>query len=285
MSKSESRAEADAFRLRRMALFPSVFLAGLGLAFMVPALQGRPVIAPIVVGLLATSLVLVVLVRRSVLRMDEGAVSVRFLSIRSTTVFWQTVTAATYQMSFPSISFGIHLRDAGGRRVVIHAGWWEREETIFTKVARRLLELQIPMDEATALIVSRATGAPAPPAQIEHRPLLRSAEHARPSSDLRGASLLVALGVVGLVLGLATASRGESVPLFLVFVIVGVLVAVLSRPRDDVSSRPSRILLQAGLLIGPAAILSALWGSAGSGYVLGFVAGLARALRGRSNAP
>jgi hypothetical protein len=257
-----------------MALFPSVFLAGLGLAFMVPALEGRQVIAPIVLGLLATSLVLIVLTRGSVLRMDRDAVSVRFLSIHSTTIFWRDLTAATYGMFFPSVSFGIRLREASGRQVAIHAGWWEREEAIFTYVARRLLDLQVPMDEGTALIVASATGAPAPPAKIEPRPILRAAEHARSPRDLRPAGLVVALVVIGVVMVSATVSRAQSVPLFLMLVVVGAVVAVRSRPWYT-SSRPSAILLLAALLFAPMAILYALSGPSGYGYILGFVAGVA----------
>jgi hypothetical protein len=258
-----------------MALFPSVFLAGLAVAFLVPGALGRPVLAPIVIALLAASAALVVVVRSSDLEIDNERVSVRFLSARRTTMDWREVTAATYQMLYPSISFGLRLRGTRGRKLAIHAGWWEREEAVFSIAARRLLELEVPMDKATALLVAHATGEPAPSAQIIHRPLLHAARARRPERDVRPASLAAASVVVGIVLIIGIATRGDSLLVFSVLVVLGVASGFLAGPPKKSATESVRILLRAALAIVPLAFFIATVGPPAGAYILGFVIGLA----------
>jgi hypothetical protein len=76
-------------------------------------------------------------------------------------------------MSFPSISYGLALVDGQGRRVTIHANWWQGEGDAIRRIASALLQYDVPMDRSTARVVSHALGVKRPEARIVHRGLFR----------------------------------------------------------------------------------------------------------------
>jgi hypothetical protein len=128
---------------------------------------------PLAIAALLISASLLALGRWSRLSADRELLSVRFFGLRSTTMRFDAAVAATFGMTFPSISFGVTLKDRLGRRVVVHANWWRDEEVVIAFVCRRLLEHDVALDRATANIVARTLAVPRPAARIVHRPLLR----------------------------------------------------------------------------------------------------------------
>ena len=128
---------------------------------------------PLGVIALSAAASLLLLGLRSRLSIDQNRLTVRFFGLRSTTVEFEDVESATYGMTFPSISFGVALKDHQGERAVVHANWWRDEPTIMALLTQQLLGRDIAMDEATAGIVARTLRVPRPEPRIAHRPLLR----------------------------------------------------------------------------------------------------------------
>ena len=128
---------------------------------------------PLAVGSLLVAALLLVLGLRSRLSADLEVLWVRFFGIRGTAVRFDALVSATFGMTFPSISFGVTLRDHDGERVVVHANWWRDERAIVAFIAQRLLEHDVPMDRDTAALVARALRVPRPEVRIVRRPPLR----------------------------------------------------------------------------------------------------------------
>jgi hypothetical protein len=76
-------------------------------------------------------------------------------------------------MSFPSISYGLVLVDGQGRKVTVHANWWQGEVEAIRRICRALLQHDVPMDRSTARVVSQALRVKRPKARIVHRALFR----------------------------------------------------------------------------------------------------------------
>jgi hypothetical protein len=128
---------------------------------------------PLAVASLLIAALLLVLGLRSRLSADRELIWVRFFGLRGTAVRFDDLVSATFGMTFPSISFGVTLKDHHGKRVVVHANWWRDEPAVVAFVAQRLLERDVPMDRDTAALVARALGVRRPEVRIVHRPLLR----------------------------------------------------------------------------------------------------------------
>lgn len=128
---------------------------------------------PLAIGALGLATILLALGVRSALRVAPDDVTVRFFGRKSTTVRFGDVTSATFGMAFPSLSYAITLADRHGRKALIHANWWQDEAVVMTPVCRALIKYDVPMDRATARVVSRVLGVKRPRAQIIHRALIR----------------------------------------------------------------------------------------------------------------
>ena len=128
---------------------------------------------PLAIASLLIAALLLVLGLRSRLSADMDVLWVRFFGIRGTAVRFDDLVSATFGMTFPSISFGMTMKDGHGKRVVVHANWWRDELSILAFISQRLLEHDVPMDRDTAALVARALGVPAPEVRIVRRPLLR----------------------------------------------------------------------------------------------------------------
>jgi hypothetical protein len=100
-------------------------------------------------------------------------VTVRFFGLRGTTVRFDELLAATFSMTFPTISFAITLRDRTGRKAVVHANWWRDEGMATVPILSALVEHEVAMDRTTARIVSQVLRVARPAATIVHRGLIR----------------------------------------------------------------------------------------------------------------
>jgi hypothetical protein len=128
---------------------------------------------PLAMAAFALAAVLLILGARSALCVGPHDVTVRFFGLRSTAIRFHEVTAATFGMAFPSLSYAITLTDRRGRKVLVHANWWRDETVVLPLVCRALVDNDVPMDRSTARIVARVLGVKRPRAQIIHRALLR----------------------------------------------------------------------------------------------------------------
>lgn len=128
---------------------------------------------PLGAVLLGAAATLLALGLGSYLAVDEQGVTVRFYGARSTRVRFDELVAATFGMSFPSISFNVALKDRRGSTARVHANWWSRERDIMAIVLRELLDRDVSMDRQTAALVARTLKVEAPAARIVHRALLR----------------------------------------------------------------------------------------------------------------
>ena len=97
-------------------------------------------------GLLLVAGCLFVLGVRSVIVIRRHDVTVRFFGLRSTTLQFNQLDSATFAMSFPSISYGLALVDSQGRKVTVHANWWQGEVETIQRICRALLQHDVPMD-------------------------------------------------------------------------------------------------------------------------------------------
>jgi hypothetical protein len=131
--------------------------------------DGRPVFG---IVLLAVAVLLVGLGLASRLVVSPDGVTVRFFGLRSTTVRFDELVAATFSMTFPAISYAITLRDRAGRKAVVHANWWRDEGMATVPTLRALVEAEVAMDRTTARIVSQVLGVARPAATIVHRGLI-----------------------------------------------------------------------------------------------------------------
>ncbi|HEY7591325.1 MAG TPA: hypothetical protein VH723_10045 [Candidatus Limnocylindrales bacterium] len=127
---------------------------------------------PVAMAFLALAGVLLVLGRRSFLRFDDESITVRFFGLRSTTLRFNELAAATFGMAFPSISYAISLVNGRRRKVLVHANWWRDEAIAVAVVCRALLRCDVPMDRSTARIVGKVLRVKRPRARIVHRALL-----------------------------------------------------------------------------------------------------------------
>ena len=125
----------------------------------------------IVLPLTLFGLCFLVLGVRSRLVADDETISVCFFGLRSSSVAWREVVAATYFMAFPSISFAVTLRTRSGRRLLVHWYWWRKEREIARLMARQLLRYGAEFDEVTASIVSRELHVPPPLALLKLVPV------------------------------------------------------------------------------------------------------------------
>ncbi len=138
---------------------------------------------------------------RSRLVADEETIRVCFFGLRSSSVAWRDVVAATYFMSLPSSSFAVTLRTRSGQRLLVHWYWWRKEREIARLMATQLLRYGAEFDEVTASIVSRELHVPPPLALLAHVPWKRSvpaymAAHPGQASVRILAGLLVAILVL-----------------------------------------------------------------------------------------
>jgi hypothetical protein len=131
---------------------------------------------PIAVSALALAAVLLVLGARSAILVGTADMTVRFFGLRRTTVRFQDLREATFGMVLPSLSYAIRVVDRNGRQVLVHANWWQDERAVLTPVCRALIDHNVPMDHATARVVSRVLGVKRPRAQIAHRAWLQKGD-------------------------------------------------------------------------------------------------------------
>jgi hypothetical protein len=115
----------------------------------------------------------VVLGLRSGIWIDQDQVTVRFFGVRATTVRFPELTAATFAMAFPSLSYAISLTERTGRKALLHANWWQGEPALLGAAARGLVASDVSMDRSTARIVSKALSIRRPKARIVHHAVLR----------------------------------------------------------------------------------------------------------------
>jgi hypothetical protein len=127
---------------------------------------------PMAVAFLAATGVLLTTGLRSAVSVGQQGVTVRFFGVRSTTIRFEELSSATFGMTFPSISYGIRLTDRSGRKVLVHANWWQNEASVVLPVCRALIASDVPMDRSTARIVSKLLNVKRPKARIIHHGLL-----------------------------------------------------------------------------------------------------------------
>lgn len=128
--------------------------------------DGRP---PIGMVLLVVGAFILGLGLASRLVVSPDGVTVKFFGLRSTTVRFDELAAATFSMTFLTISYAITLRDRAGRKARIHANWWRDEGMATVPILRALVEHDVAMDRTTARIVSQVLGVERPTATIVHR--------------------------------------------------------------------------------------------------------------------
>ena len=116
---------------------------------------------------------LFVLGLRSFLVVSPEGVTVRFFGIRTTAVRFDQLTSATFGMAFPSISHAITLRDADGRKALVHSNWWNGEREAVRPICRAILDLEVPVDRSTARTIAMVLRVKRPTAMIVHRGVIR----------------------------------------------------------------------------------------------------------------
>ncbi|MGC8634209.1 MAG: hypothetical protein ACP5VP_06040 [Candidatus Limnocylindrales bacterium] len=174
-----------------------------GVLFFGPALllavftaAGAPAHWQIAALLVILGTLFLVLGERSRLVADEERITVCFFGLRSSSVAWRDVVAATYFMSLPSSSFAVTLRTRSGQRLLVHWYWWRREHEIARLMARQLLRYGAAFDEVTASIVSRELHVPPPPATLAHVPWKTSVPAYVAAHPGRATARTLAVGVV-----------------------------------------------------------------------------------------
>lgn len=265
----------ERFRLRKLAYFPAAFLAFAALAFSAPAVDGREIAMPVVIGLLVIAAGLVLLALMSRLVRDDEGIDVRFFGLRSRAIRWDEVVAATFGMSFPSLAFGIWLADRGGRRVRLHFGYWNDEKRLLSIVAPRILQAGPDMDAQTAEILARVTHTKPGPASLRRVPWLerRTGRRAREGERNGSTRVIAIIGyVILLIIGVGgMVQRGASPGAAAAAFGAGVAVSVLY-PWD--LHRPAWIAGSFAVIAAlPLAIYLAV-GAAAAGYLLGLFGGL-----------
>lgn len=265
----------ERFRLRTLAYFPAAFLLFAALAFCAPAVDGREIAIPVVLGLLVITAGLVLLALMSRLVTDDEGIDIRFFGLRSRAIRWDGVVAATFGVSFPSLAFGMWLADPGGRRVRLHFGYWNDEERLLSIVAPRILQANPATDAETAEILARATHTKPGLAALRRVPWLerrtgRQAREREGNGSTRviaiiGSVILLIIGVGGMV------QRGASPGAAALAFGVGVAVSLLY-PWDQ--HRPAWVAGSVAVIAAlPLAIYLAV-GAAAAGYLLGLFGGL-----------
>lgn len=265
----------EIFRLRTLAYFPAAFLLFTALAFCAPAVDGRAIAIPVVLGLLVITAGLALLAFMSRLVTDDGRIDIRFFGLRSRAIRWDEVVAATFGMSFPSLAFGIWLADPGGRRVRLHFGYWNDEDRLLSVVAPRLLQVGPDMDAGTAEILGRMTHTKPRPATLRRVPWLerRTGRPARGGESNWSTRVIAIIGYVTLlIIGVGgMVQRGASSVAAAVAFGVGVAVSLLY-PWDE--HRPAWVAVSVAVIAAlPLAIYLAV-GAAAAGYLLGLFGGL-----------
>lgn len=263
------------FRLRGMAYFPAAFLAIAALAFCAPAADGREVAIPAVIGLVVAAAGLVLLTGVSRLVTDEDGLDVRFFGLRSRSIRWDEVVAATLGVSFPSLAYGIWLADAEGRRVRLHFGYWDDEERLLSLVAPRILDVGPDMDAEAAEFLGRLTHTDPRPGMLRRIPWLeRRTDLQAGKSEGNGTTRVVASIGYGIffIIGVAgMAQRGASPIAAAAAFGAGLAVSVLY-PWD--LNRPAWVAGSvAAIAILPLAIYF-VCGPAAGAYLLGLFGGL-----------
>jgi hypothetical protein len=256
-----------------LAYFPGAFLWFIAIAFLTRAVEGRPVIWPIVGTLVVGGGLLSGLAWASRLRFTDSAIYVRFFSFRGTTMLWESIATTTYGISYPSLGIGITLRDTEGRKVIIHFNFWDREQLLFRELARRLTEIDPAMDVGTRQVVALAMGSATPATTVEGADGPRSGgtDFRRRTGTL---AAIVALAILAIVVVVGfSAQRGNWLALSALFA-AGAAAGVLASHGRTLDS-PSKISWLALVLIFlPTAVLTVVLGPAGGGYFVGFVVAL-----------
>ena len=121
----------------------------------------------------AAAIVLLVTGLRSEARVTSDALSVRFFGLRTTAIRFDDLRSMTFAMTFPSISLALILEGRSGRRIRIHANWWQDEGAIVRPVCRQVLERDVALGRSAARVVSEVLGIARPAATIIHRGWLR----------------------------------------------------------------------------------------------------------------
>jgi hypothetical protein len=259
--------------LRKLAYFPGAFLWFIAIGFLTPAVESRPVIWPIVVALVVGGGLLGGLAWASRLRFTDSAIYVRFFSFRGTTILWESIAATTYGISYPSLGIGITLRDTGGRKVIIHFNFWDREQLLFRELARRLTKIDPAMDLGTRQVVALAMGSATPATTVDGADGPRSASsHWRRRASILAVMVALAILVIVVVVGFS-AQRGNWLALSGLFA-AGAAAGVLASQGRTLDSPSNMSWLALVLIFLPTAVLTVVLGPAGGGYFVGFVVAL-----------